>query len=253
MTDRFDLTGKNAFVTGATSGLGHQFALTLARAGARVAITGRRAERLEDLAGEIEAFDGRAMPITLDVNDLEAVRKAVDAAETELGPLSILINNAGVSVEKFAVDVTPEDYDFVLNTNLKAPFFIAQEVGRRMIEHGHGGSIVNIASIAADRAPPTLSLYAMSKAGLAHMTRCLAGEWARHGINVNAICPGYIETEINQHFFATERGDKMIKRFPRQRIGRPEDLDALLLMLAAGAGGIVTGATIPAHDGQSLA
>ncbi|MFQ5535208.1 MAG: glucose 1-dehydrogenase [Sphingomonadales bacterium] len=253
MADIFALTDHNAIVTGATSGLGRQFALTLARAGARVAITGRRADRLEELAGEIAAFDGRAMPFELDVNDIEAVHRVIDATETELGPLSILINNAGVSVEKMATEVTVADYDRLMNTNLKAPFFVAQEVGRRMIQHGKGGSIVNIASIAAERPVPMLSLYCMSKAAVAHMTRCLALEWARHGINVNAICPGYIETEMNQDFFASEQGARLIKRFPRGRVGEPRDLDALLLMLAASAGGFITGAVIPAHDGQALA
>ena len=248
-----DLTDKNAFVTGATSGLGRRFALTLARAGVRVAIVGRRAGRLEDLTHEIEAFDGRAMPIELDVNDTEACHQAIDAAETELGPLSVLINNAGVSLEKMATEVRPEDYEYVMNTNLRAPFFIAQEVGRRMIQHGKGGSIVNIASIAAERAVPTLSLYCMSKAALAHMTRCMALEWARYGINVNAICPGYIETDINSAFFASDRGAKLIKQFPRRRLGKPEDLDALLLLLASGSGGIITGSVIVAHDGQALA
>lgn len=248
-----DLTDKNAFVTGATSGLGRRFAVTLARAGARVAIAGRRAGRLEDVTREIEAFDGRAMPIELDVNDTGACHQAIAAAETELGPLSVLINNAGVSLEKMATEVRPEDYEYVMNTNLRAPFFIAQEVGRRMIGHGKGGAIVNIASIAAERAVPTLSLYCMSKAALVHMTRCMALEWARHGINVNAICPGYIETEINSEFFAGDRGAEMIRRFPRRRVGKPEDLDALLLLLASGGGGIITGSVIAAHDGQALA
>lgn len=248
-----DLTDKNAFVTGATSGLGRRFAVVLARAGARVAIIGRRAERLEDVAREIEAFDGRAMPIELDVTDTEACHQAIDAAETELGPISVLINNAGVSIQKMTTEVRPEDYEYVMNTNLRAPYFIAQEVARRMIQHGKGGGIVNIASIAAERAVQTLSLYCMSKAALAHMTRCMALEWARYGINVNAICPGYIETEINSEFFASERGGELIRSFPRRRIGKPEDLDALLLLLASCAGGIITGSVITAHDGQALA
>ena len=252
MKNQHKIEGRNVLVTGATSGLGHRFALILARAGARVAIAGRRGGRLEELEAEIEAFDGRAVPLVVDVNDRAAVLRAIDVAETELGPLGILINNAGTGDQTPITEVTEAEYDRVMDTNLKAPFFIAQEVARRMIAHGQGGSIVNIASIAAQRPVPHLSVYCTSKAGLAHLTRCMALEWARFGINVNAICPGYIRTEINQELFDSERGKEFVARFPRRRVGRPEDLDDLLLLLAGGTGSFITGSLITADDAQSL-
>ncbi len=248
-----DLDGKNAFITGASSGLGRRFALTLARAGVRVAITGRRIERLEALAEEIESFDGRAMPIALDVTDTEAVHKAIAAAETDLGPLHILINNAGITLAKWLTEITEADYDRVMNTNVRAPFFVAQEVARRMIQHGHGGRIINIASVAAERPEKQISVYCTSKAAIAHLTRCMALEWARYGINVNAICPGWILTEINEDYFAGEAGQRLVQRFPRRRIGKPEDLDGVILLLASDASDFINGTTITVDDGQSLA
>ena len=248
----FDLEGEAALVTGASSGLGRRFATVLARAGARVAITARRSERLEQLAQEIEAFDGRALPIHLDVTDHANIREAVDCAETELGPLSILVNNSGLSVVQPITEVEEADYDLIMDTNTKGAFFVAQEVGRRMIEHGHGGRIINIASVAAFRPVAGIGVYAMSKSAVAQMTLAMAREWARHGINVNAICPGYIETGINRDFFASEQGQKLIARFPRRRVGRPEDLDGILLLLASGASRFMTGSTIVIDDGQSF-
>jgi len=246
------LEGKTALVTGATSGLGERFALVLARAGARVAITGRRVDRLDALERKIATFDGRAMPLQLDVTDIPAIEAAVDAAETELGPISILVNNAGISLEKRLVDITPADYDRLMNTNVKAAFFVAQAVGRRMIERGDGGQIIVTASMAAKKVSPGLGVYAMSKAAVAQMTRAMALEWARYDINVNALCPGYIETEINREFFASEAGQKMVQRFPRRRLGVPEDLDELILLLASERSRLLTGALIDVDDGQGL-
>ncbi len=253
MTKPFILEGKVAFVTGASSGLGRRFALTLARAGAKVALAARRTDRLEELADEIAGFDGRAIPVACDVTDREAIRGAVDAASTELGPVSILVNNSGVSVQRKIVDYDEADYDLVMDTNVKGAFFVAQEVGRRMIRHGIAGRIVNIASVGGLRVLGQLAVYCMSKAAVVHMTRAMALEWGRHGINVNALCPGYIETEINRDYWATEGGRKLIGMLPRRRIGAPEDLDGVLLLLVADESRFINGAVITADDGLSVA
>jgi NAD(P)-dependent dehydrogenase (short-subunit alcohol dehydrogenase family) len=253
VTDRAGprLDGKTALVTGASSGLGRRFALVLARAGARVALAARRSEKLAELAVEIAAFDGRAIPIRLDVTDPASVQKAVDEAETELGPIDILINNSGVSVQKRLADVTAADYDRVMDTNAKGAFFTAQEVAKRMIARGAGGRIVNIASVAGLRPISQLSVYAMSKAAVVQMTRAMALEWGRHGININALCPGYIETEINRDYWPTEAGKKLIGMLPRRRVGRPENLDGILLLLASAESEFINGAIIPVDDGLS--
>ena len=246
------LDGQAALVTGASSGLGRRFAHTLARAGAKVALTARRVDRLEQLAGEIEAFGGRALPIRLDVTDAMDVRACVGAAETALGSIDILVNNAGVAGPKWLIDTTEADYDFIMNTNLKGAWMVAMEVARRMIAQSRGGKIINIASIAGLRVSKQLALYAMSKAALIQMTKAMALEWARHGIQVNAIAPGYIETEMNAEYFRTDQGKAVIEAMPRRRIGRPEDLDGLLVLLASPASEFITGAVVPVDDGQSL-
>ena len=248
----FDLDGKTAFITGASSGLGHRFALTLTRAGARVALAARRVERLEALAQEIEGFGGRALCFELDVTDAANVDEVVDSAETELGAISVVVNNAGVALPKPAVNHTVEDYDFILDTNLKGAWLVATAAGRRMIQHGHGGAIVNIASMAAFKVLPGLSLYAMSKAGVVQMTKALALEWARHGIRVNAIAPGYIETEMNSDYFKTDQGKAEIDRTLRRRLGGPEELDGTLLLLTSQSSDYITGTVITVDDGQSL-
>lgn len=246
------LDGKVAFLTGASTGLGWQMALTLARAGARVAITARRSERLEALAREIEGFDGRALPIAMDARDPASIRAAVAVAETELGPIDVLVNNAGIAIQKAAQDFTDEDYREQMGTNLDGYWFCAQAVGRRMIARGQGGKIVNIASLLALRPIMQLALYAMSKAAVTQMTRALALEWARHDIQVNAICPGYIETEMNSAHWRTEAGKGFMRKFPRRRVGTPDVLDGIILLLASKASDFITGAIIPVDDGQSL-
>ncbi len=246
------LDGKTALVTGASSGLGRQFALTLARAGATVALCARRTDRLEALAEEIAAFDGRAIPLQMDVTDQASIAAAFEAAETELGALDILVNNSGVSVMKAVLDVTEDDYDFIMDTNAKGAFFVAQEAARRMVRHGNGGRIVNIASVAGLRVIGKLSVYCMSKAAVVQMTKAMALELGRYNINVNAICPGYIETEINADYWATEGGKKLIAMLPRRRVGKPEDLDGLLLLLAGGQSDFINGAVIAADDGLNV-
>ncbi|MCW5749883.1 MAG: SDR family oxidoreductase [Alphaproteobacteria bacterium] len=250
----FRLDGKTALVTGASSGLGARFAEVLARAGARVALAARRTDRLGALAERIAGFDGRAMPVRCDVTDRASIAEAFEAAETELGPVGIVINNSGVSVQKKAVDISEADYDHVFDTNTRGAFFVAQEGARRMIRHGLEGRIVNIASVAGLKVLGQLSVYCMSKAAVVQMTRAMALEWGRQGINVNAICPGYIETEINADYWGTEGGKRLVSMLPRRRVGDPKDLDGILLMLAAGEESrFINGAIIPVDDGLTLA
>ncbi len=260
MAYEIDLSGRVALVTGASSGLGAQFARTLARAGAGVVLAARRVERLKTLRAEIEAAGGDAHVVMLDVTDPHSIRAAVAHAETEMGTIDILVNNSGVSTTQRLVDVTPEDFDLVMNTNLRGAFFVAQEVGKRMIARSRGtapgtftgGRIVNIASMAGLRVMSQIGVYAMSKAGVVHMTRSMAHEWGRFGINVNAICPGYIDTEINHHHWQTEAGQKLLQMLPRKRVGQPADLDAVLMMLCAKESHFVNGAVIQADDGYAV-
>jgi NAD(P)-dependent dehydrogenase (short-subunit alcohol dehydrogenase family) len=246
------LDDRTALVTGASSGLGWRFATVLAQAGARVAIAARRTDRLEALRDEIRRAGGRAHPVAIDVTDVTSVRAGVDAAQAALGSLDILVNNSGVSVTKRAVEVEEDDYDSVMDTNAKGAFFVAQAAGRAMIAAKRPGRIVNIASAAGLRALGQLSVYCMSKAAVIHLTRALALEWGRFGINVNALCPGYIETEINRDYWQTEGGQKLVNMLPRRRVGKPEDLDALLLLLASEQSSFVNGAVIAADDGLTL-
>ena len=255
-----DLSGRVALVTGASSGLGTQFAKTLAKAGAGVVLAGRRIERLKSLRAEIEAEGGDAHVVELDVTDHDSIKAAVAHAETEMGTLDILINNSGVSTTQKLTDITPEDYDYIFDTNTKGAFFVAQEVGKRMLARAKGaapgtftgGRIVNIASMAGLKVLGQIGVYCMSKAAVIHMTRSMALEWGKHGINVNAICPGYIDTEINHHHWATESGKKLVAMLPRKRVGQPQDLDTLLMMLCANESHFINGAVIQADDGFAL-
>jgi len=257
MSYRIDLSGRVAMVTGASGGLGAQFARTLASAGAAVVLAARRVERLKTLRAEIEAGGGDAHVVALDVTDTDSIKAAVAHAETEMGTIDILVNNSGVSVTGRLVDVTPDDYDHVMDTNVRGAFFVAQEVGRRMIARSRGaapgtftgGRIVNIASMAGLRVLPQIGVYCASKAAVVHMTRAMALEWGRFGINVNAICPGYIDTEINHLHWQTEAGQKLVQMLPRKRVGQPQDLDAVLMMLCANESHFVNGAVVAADDG----
>ena len=249
----FDLTGRNALVTGASSGLGRHFAVTLARAGARVAVAARRADLLVELAREIEALDGRAFPVRLDVTDGASVREAVAAAETELGAIGILVNNAGTAFMKPLLEHSEADWDGVVDTNLKGAWLVAQEVARHMVRLGHGGSIINIGSILGIAAVAQVPGYSASKAGLLHLTRAMAVELARHGIRVNAIAPGYVATDINRAFLDSQAGKALIRRIPQRRPGRPQDLDGPLLLLACDASRYMTGSIITVDGGHSVA
>lgn len=260
MTYQIDLAGRVAFITGASGGLGAQFARTLARAGAAVVLAARRTDRLKELRAQIEGEGGDAHLVELDVRDLGSIRAAVAHAETEVGSIDILINNSGVSTTQRLLDVTEEDYDFVFDTNTKGAFFVAQEVGKRMIARARGaapgtftgGRIVNIASMAGLKVLPQIGVYCMSKAAVVHMTRSMATEWGKFGINVNALCPGYIDTEINHQHWQTEQGQKLISMLPRKRVGQPADLDAVLVMLCANESHFINGAVIQADDGFAV-
>ncbi|WP_415237703.1 SDR family NAD(P)-dependent oxidoreductase [Sneathiella sp.] len=243
------LEGKHALVTGASSGLGWQFALTLARAGAKVTLAARSTDKLETLAKEIEGFDGRALPVRMDVTDVASIRSAVAAAETELGPVDILVNNSGISALSPSEAISEEDFDAVMDTNAKGAFFVAQAVGQSMIKHGHGGKIINIASVASNRVLKQNIAYCMSKAAVKHMTAALADEWGRYNINVNGINPGYIVTGINRDYWDTDHGKKLISRLPRRRVGDPEVLDGALLLLAGPGSDFMTGSMIDVDDG----
>lgn len=246
----FDLTGKTAIVTGASSGLGRHFALTLARHGAKIAVMARRTDLLRALCREIESFDGRAVPIGLDVSRGDSIRDAVAAAETELGPITILVNNAGMALAKSVLDVTEDEWDRTVDVNLRGAWLMAQEVAKHMARLGHGGSIINIASITAFRVAGQLSSYGATKAALVQLTNSMAFELARNNIRVNAIAPGYIETDINRDFFATPAGAALIRRVPQRRLGQPEDLDGALLLLASDASAYMTGSTIVVDGGH---
>ena len=257
MAYSLDLSGRVALVTGASGGLGAQFAKTLSRAGAAVILASRRMDKLKDLRAFIEAEGGAAHVVELDVTDHASIKSAVAHAETEVGPIDILINNSGVSTTQRLQDVAEEDFDFIFNTNVKGAFFVAQEVGKRMLARARGTApggfagarIINIASMAGLRVLPQIGVYCMSKAAVVQMTKAMALEWGKFGINVNAICPGYIDTEINHHHWETEQGKKLVQMLPRKRIGKPEDLDALLVMLASPQSHFVNGAVIAADDG----
>lgn len=249
----FDLTGKAAIVTGASSGLGRHFALTLAKAGAKVAIAARRTERLHDLQAEIAAFDGRAIPITLDVTEAASVRDCVAWAETELGPIAILVNNAGVATTQDALKLTEAEWDHVVDTNLKGAWLMAQEAAKHMATLGHDGSIINVASILGLGGMAKVAPYAASKGGLINLTRAMAVEWARHGIRVNALAPGYVVTELNREFLESEAGEALKKRIPQRRFGRPEDLDGALLLLASDASAHMTGSVLTIDGGTAAA
>ena len=260
MAYSIDLSGRVALVTGASSGLGAQFARTLARAGAGVVLASRRLEKLKELRARIEGEGGDAHVVELDVTDLDSIKAAVAHAETEMGSIDILVNNSGVSTTQRIQDVTLKDYDFIFDTNVKGAFFVAQEVGKRMLARSRGaapgsftgGRIINIASMAGLKVLPQIGAYCMSKAAVVQMTRAMALEWGRFGINVNALCPGYIDTEINHSHWQTEQGQKLISMLPRKRVGQPQDLDALIVMLASDQSHFVNGAVIAADDGFAV-
>jgi NAD(P)-dependent dehydrogenase (short-subunit alcohol dehydrogenase family) len=245
MAVHLDLSGHTALVTGASGGLGAHFSQTLAAAGAKVILGGRRIEALEDLAGTIAADGGEAVALSLDVSDASALAHAVSDAPD----FDILVNNAGIVREAAAIAVTESDWDAVIDTNLKGMFLMAQAAARRMRET-EGGSIINIASILGLRQGGGVIPYAVSKAGVIQMTKVLALEWARFNIRVNAIAPGYMATDLNRDFWATPAGQALIKRIPMHRLGEPSELDLPLLMFASGHSTYMTGTVVTVDGGH---
>ena len=248
----FSLEGKVALVTGASSGLGAHFAKTLAQAGAQVIVAARRADKLTQLVDEIRAQGGIATAQSLDVTDADSVQQALDAAEQTYGVVDILVNNAGVAASKYFAKVDESDYDFVMDTNQKGAWRTAQAVAKRLLNHGKGGSIINIASILGLRVGFGESVYAMSKAAVVQMTKAMAMELTTKGIRVNAICPGYFKTEMNGDFFESDKGEAFIAKIPAKRLGELNELDGLLLLLASDASSFMTGTATPVDGGHVI-
>jgi NAD(P)-dependent dehydrogenase (short-subunit alcohol dehydrogenase family) len=249
----FDLTGEVALVTGASSGIGRHLAELLAAAGAKVALAARRVDRLAETARDIAAAGGESLPIACDVTRSDAVAGAVAKAETELGPLTILVNNAGVVVSKPLFEHTEADWDYVVDTNLKGAWLAAREFAHHLVGLQRPGRIINISSVLGFRTIGRVPAYCAAKAGLTHLTHVLAMELARYGILVNALAPGYVETDFNRAFFQTEAGKALISRIPLKRLGQTEDLDGALLFLASPASAYVTGAVIAVDGGHGVA
>ncbi|MEM1433593.1 MAG: SDR family NAD(P)-dependent oxidoreductase [Pseudomonadota bacterium] len=244
-----DLTGQVALVTGTTSGLGRRFARVLAACGAKVALTGRRTERLAELAEEIKAAGGETISVPLDMQQTDSILAMVEQVETALGPISILINNAGIPDAQRAHKMSLELTDAVFDTNLRGPWVLSCEVARRMIAHGNGGRMVNIASIGAFQySGQGAALYSVTKMGVVRMTEALAVEWARYGINVNCIAPGAFSSEMMDGM-VSRMGD-ISQHFPRKRICDPALMDSTLLYLVSPASEAVTGTCIKIDDGQ---
>lgn len=246
----FRLDGRVVLVTGASSGLGQHFARLLASVGARIAVAARRADKLQGVVDDIAAAGGEARAFTLDVTDAASVRACLDAVGA-WGVPDVVISNAGVTVTRPLLEQTEEDFDQVLDTNLKGCWLVATEAARRMVAAGKGGAIVNVASILGERVAGGVAPYAISKAGVVQATKAMALELARHRIRVNALLPGYVVTDLNRDFLTSEAGDKLRSRIPSRRFGELTDLDGPLLLLASDAGAAMSGATV-AVDGAHL-
>jgi len=251
MSYTITLDGRTALVTGASRGLGRYFANVLARAGATVAATARRQESLRPVCEEIRGAGGIAVPVAMDVNDASSVAAAVPDVVRQFGRLDILINNAGVTVTKPFLEVTEAEWDSVVDTDLKGVFLVAQAAANAMKAQENGGAIVNIASILGLRVAGQVAAYIASKAGVVHLTKAMALELARYNIRVNALCPGYVETDLNRDFFASDVGKKLISRIPQRRVGQLSELEGPLLLMCSDAGSYMTG-SILAVDGGHL-
>ena len=250
MSYAISLSGRGALVTGASSGLGRAFAGMLARAGAAVALAARRQDSLDEVRQEIERAGGRAIAVTMDVSNAGSVDAAVRTAAAGLGKLDILVNNAGVTLTKPVLEITEAEWDRQIDTNLKGAFLVAQAAARLMRDQAKGGAIVNIASILGLRVAGQVAAYLTSKAGIVHLTRGMALELARYRIRVNALCPGYIETDLNREFFASDTGRALIQRIPQRRLGQVSELEAPLLLMCSDAGSYMTGAVLAVDGGH---
>jgi 3-oxoacyl-[acyl-carrier protein] reductase len=252
MSGLFDVSKETILITGASQGLGRQFARLLSGHGAAVVLAARQVAKLESLEAEIRADGGRAAAVQMDVADIASIGNAIERAEAQLGPISVLINNAGIAVEKLAVDQTEADWDSVINANLKGAYFTATELARRMIARQQEGNIVNIASVLGSGVMKFLSPYTISKAGIIQATKAMALELAGNRIRVNALAPGYIDTAINHEFWSTPSGEKLTKRIPQRRVGAESDLDGAIMLLASRASRYMTGSVVTVDGGFLL-
>ena len=248
--ERFGLQGRRALVTGASGGLGRHFALSLAQAGAAVIVAARSVDKLAETVAEIKAAGGEAFAVRLDVTDPVSVKSGFDQIEAAGGVADVIVNNAGLAVSRPLLEQTESDWDTVLDTNLKGAWLVAQEAARRLVAAKRPGSIINIASITGERVAGGVAPYCTSKAGVMHLTRAMALELARHGVRVNALAPGYVQTELNRDFLVSEAGERLRSRIPQRRFGLPEELDGPLLLLASDAGAYITGSIIFADGGH---
>ena len=252
MSAIFDVSQETILITGASQGLGRQFARVLSAHGAAVVLAARQTAKLKSLQDEILANGGRAAAVQMDVTDIGSIAAAIDAAEAALGPVTVLINNAGIAVEKHALEQTEADWDAVIGANLKGAYFTATEIARRMIARKQPGNIVNVASVLGFGVMKHVAPYAISKAGIVQATRALALELAGSQIRVNALAPGYIDTDINHDFWATPPGEKLARRIPQRRVGHESDLDGAILLLASKASRYMTGSTLTVDGGFLL-
>ena len=248
----FSLEGKVALVTGASSGFGQHFAHVLSQAGAKVVLAARRTELIQAEADSINAVGGEAIAVTMDVTSSASIATALDEIERTFGVATVVINNAGITIPKLLLDLSDQDWNRVIDTNLNGVAYVTRETARRMIAAGSGGSIVNIASILAERVQKALTNYAASKAAVVQFTKTAALELAQHKIRVNALCPGYFQTELNGEWFKTADGQALIKRIPQRRTGNLEELNGPLLLLASDAGSLMTGSAVIVDGGHVL-
>jgi len=248
----FMLRGQVALVTGASSGFGRHFGAVLAQAGAKVVLAARRTDRVQAACDDIVAAGGEAIAVSMDVTDTASIATAFEAAEQAFGVVTIVVNNAGITIPKALVDLTDEDWSAVVDTNLNGVAYVTRESARRMIAAGCSGSIINIASILAQREQKLLTNYAASKAAVVQLTKTAALELAQHNIRVNAICPGYFQTDLNRGWLDSPDGQNMISRIPQRRVGDLEDLNGPLLLLASPAGALMTGTSLTVDGGHVL-
>ena len=248
----FSLKGKVALVTGASSGFGKHFATVLSQAGAKVVLAARRTELMQAEADKIIAGGGEAMAVTMDVTSSASIAAALDEIESAFGVVTIVVNNAGITIPKLLLDLSDDDWSNVIDTNLTGVAYVARESARRMIAAGVGGSIVNIASILAERVQKALTNYAASKAAVVQFTKAAALEFAQYNIRVNALCPGYFNTDLNSEWFKTSEGQALIKRIPQRRTGTLSELNGPLLLLASDAGSLMTGSAVTVDGGHVL-
>lgn len=248
----FDLHGETALVTGGGTGLGQRFARALAAAGATVLVCARRADKLAETVELIKSEGGKAYALSLDVTDIDSVLHCLEQAQA-ISNVTILVNNAGVGTDKLLKDMPESMWDTAIDTNLKGCWLLARELVKTWTQTDTAGSIINIASVLSTSVQMGTGAYSAAKAGLIQLTKAMAFEWARHGIRVNAISPGYYQTELAGEFLSSEYGKKLIKRIPQRRLGEAQDLDGAILLLASKASAYMTGSVINVDGGLSLA